>query len=188
VFSGLALVFLALFGSIALLVHVASSSDSGRGREGQHLAPERWVVAVPAGGSSCCRVNVHRGYLCQEGSVDLTAVVIAQSDPTSKLRVQAKPQQLQLSAPGPLSCAIELQALCGTGDFTIQVTAVDRRQRRVDTTFTVQVRPTSPGSSSKEGLALEAGRAVLALSATAGLAPGGAGGAFVLSGALAECP
>jgi len=184
--GGIALVFGGLFGGIALLVYtVQSSTDvSRRLKEGDKIMPESRVVAVQMGGAGSCRITIGREYFWAYDDIDVSAVVIAQSDPTSQLRVQANPARIKLGALGPSSVAVELQSLHGTGDFTVQVTVVDKFQRCAETTFTVQVRPAAaavgPGPE-KELPVLVACQTVLAGASAAGAPVGCPGGTFALA-------
>ena len=141
-FAGAAFFVATVFASISGLVVVCSLSPSRPSPpEGEKLAPESWVVPVVAGGEGSCRILVGRNAFTQGFNLEVTALVIAQSNPASKLRVQINPDKLYLYSMSGAYVTAKLRATGEPGDFTVQVSALDKLNKRVSTIFTVQARP-----------------------------------------------
>ena len=108
------------------------------------LIPERPIVFLNETGSDSCRVFVTDSHAVHGWQV--AATVSAQDNADGELLVETMPVAV-LQAEQETSqryCDVRLQAVRGTGHFTVQVTATNPYSQQAQTTFSVQVGTSQP--------------------------------------------
>jgi hypothetical protein len=108
------------------------------------LVPDRPQVLLTSGGSGSCRVYIDGADFFPIGA-RWNAVVLSRSNrnASGELKVEAIAPKPTTEGPTPNFCDVQVNALSGSGEYTVQVSAIDLHNRRAETTFRVQVKAPS---------------------------------------------
>jgi hypothetical protein len=126
---------------VVAVVAIVNTSNRPRSDASKPLMPDRPVVLLQPGGSGTCRVFIDNGQFFPHG-VRWNAVVLTRGNgrTPAELKVEAVPPKPTPDAPAPNFCDVNVTAVSGSGEFTVQVSAIDLQGKRAETTFKVQVK------------------------------------------------
>lgn len=126
---------------VVTVVAIVHGPGRPRPESGRLLVPDRPVVTLPANGSGSCRVYIDTAHFFPHGA-RWNAVVLTRGNgrTPAELKVEAIPPKPTPEVPAPNYCDVQLQAVSGSGEFTVQVSAISPDGQRAETTFKVQVK------------------------------------------------
>jgi hypothetical protein len=126
------------------VIGVANNPGRHAPESAKLLVPDRPQVLLPPGGSASCRVYVDGPDFLPVGARWNAVVLSRNNRTTGELKVEAvAPAPSPIDGRTPNYCDVQVNALSGSGEFTVQVSSIDLHNRRAETTFRVQVRAPS---------------------------------------------